>query len=73
MKNIYVVILMALVAQSKSIGQILNNESKSLGLVDRLDNYLSASASNGFNGAVLIAKGQEIILHKGSPQGNPGK
>ncbi|WP_421807533.1 serine hydrolase [Flagellimonas sp.] len=65
MKNIYVFILMALVAHSKSTGQILNNESKSLGLVDRLDNYLSASASNGLNGAVLIAKGQEIILHKG--------
>lgn len=63
MRKFYLLILMAFSFCSESFGQKL--PTKTQDLVQRLDNYLSASETNGYNGAVLVVKGNEVILDKG--------
>ena len=43
--------------QSKTVNTVILNL--------RINDYLTACESNGFNGAVLVAKGDNIILNKG--------
>ena len=65
MKQLYIFILIVLVAYSKASGQNLNYDEKNQALIEKLDHYLSVSASNGFNGAVTIVKDGTPILNKG--------
>ncbi|MEL6811116.1 MAG: serine hydrolase [Bacteroidota bacterium] len=62
MKKIIVSYLFLLVVSTHLIAQV-NRDT--ISLKDKIDTYLSQGVSEGFSGAVLVAKEGQIVLHKG--------
>ncbi|MBL4593408.1 MAG: serine hydrolase [Flavobacteriales bacterium] len=65
MRNLNSFILLLVVVVFISCNYRQNNDATSVVQDSRINNYLEACQSNGFNGSVLIVKNDSIILNKG--------
>lgn len=65
MQNFTLCILLVSVLSFSFCGHSQDKNKDSNVLRTRIDNYLTARESNGFNGSVLVAKNNHIILKKG--------
>ncbi len=72
MKTIYQKIsYLLLVFYSITVNAQLNLEDKVV--IKKIDSYLTKGVANGFSGAILVAKGEDIILSRGYGMANKEK
>jgi CubicO group peptidase (beta-lactamase class C family) len=61
-KTIFNYILIFIIANI--FGMLIQTEQEKNNFKNRINNYLTKSVSNGFSGAVLVAKNSKFILNK---------